>query len=151
MWCDSFWSLSSSRTLTINEKAIDIFVVTSNIFFSRKRVAWKSLVLVLSATKEMMFKTFSLLFFIVFIINILYTVAETGKKFSAGPNYTTLICLNIQYHLKYANIQILHEKLFLMNGKGRKCPKCLTIKINFFLIKKKRNRKADTLFSQKKI
>lgn len=82
-------------------------------------------------------------------------MAESGKKKnSVGPNYTTLICLNIHYHLKYANIQKLNEKLFLMNGKGRKCPKCLTIKINgsiFFLIKKKkRNRKADTLFSHQK-
>ena len=90
-------------------------------------------------------------FFNVFIINILYTVAESGKKISAGPNYTTLICLNIQYHLKYANIQILHEKLFLMNGKGRKCPKCLTIKINFFLIKKKKQKSGHTIFSKKNI
>ena len=101
-------------------------------------------------SKKWWWKHFPFFFFNVFIINILYTVAESGKKISAGPNYTTLICLNIQYHLKYANIQILHEKLFLMNGKGRKCPKCLTIKINFFLIKKKKQKSGHTIFSKKK-
>ena len=43
----------------------------------------------------------------------------------------------------------LHEKLFLMNGKCRKCPKCLTIKINFFLIKKKKQKSGHTIFSKK--
>ena len=102
--------------------------------------------------KKWCWKHFPFFFFNVFIINILYTVAESGKKISAGPNHTTLICLNIKYHLKYANIQKLHEKLFLINGKGRKCPKCLTIKINgsiFFLIKKKETEKRAHYFLKK--
>ena len=47
----------------------------------------------------------------------------------------------------------LHEKLFLMNGKCRKCPKCLTIKINgsiFFLRKKEKETEKRTHYFLKK-
>ena len=113
-----------------SEKAIDIFVVTSNIFFLRKTCCVKITCFGFVCYQRNDVENIFPSFFNVFIINILYTVAESAKKISAGPKFPTFICLNIQYHLKYANIQILHEKLFLMNGKGRKCPKCLTIKIN---------------------
>ena len=143
MWCDSFRSLSSSRTLLRSEKAIDIFVVTSNNFFLRKtcyvKITCFGFVCYQRNDVENIFPSSFLMF-----SSLIYCIQ--------WPNYTTLICLNIKYHLKYANIQKLHEKLFLMNGKGRKCPKCLTIKINgsiFFLIKKKETEKRAHYFLKK--
>ena len=102
----------------------------------------------------MMLKTFSPSFFLM-SSSLIYCIRwrNREKKSQLGQIITLIYALKYSTTWNMLTYKKLHEKLFLMNGKCRKCPKCLTIKINgsiFFLRKKEKETEKRTHYFLKK-